>query len=265
MKALSLLVVDDDPFLAMTMASSLKREFPPTTQIRTAHSVREALDWLAKETFHAVIADHELPDGKGIDLMKSLLLHSVSKPHALFLISGADPNEIEVGKFLQAHPEVTFIEKPFRFGDVAKRIRKVLLPEEAKGSDFFGFRLFDLIQAYSLARLSMTLRVIFSDGKMGVVLLREGRMIHAAYGQIEGEEALLFIAEAAEENPGSIRVEQGCMTAKESIQKPTQQVMLDTIRRMDERKRPGASSGGNNNFQTDLDGMIDEAFHPSSG
>lgn len=252
----SILVIDDDPFLASTMALHLKRKFPPGTLIKTANTLMEARSLLAEMRFHAVISDHELPDGRGMDLIRSLLLQR-SHPMVLFLISGVDPDTTDIAKLLREHREVTFIEKPFRFEEVAKRIRDAVLPETGRESSFYGLRLFDLIQAYSLSRLSMTIRVLLPDGKMGVVAVRDGDLIHAAAGGVEGQEALLYMARL---KAGEIRVEEGCFTSKQSITRPTQQILIDTFRILDEEQAPTQPCPKPDDAPEDLDDLFNQAF-----
>ncbi len=235
----TLLVIDDDSFLATTLAFALQRTFPPQTTVRTAESCAEALRLVDAEPFDAVIADDHLPDGRGSDILKHLLSRGGRVP-ILFLISGRNPDELDIGSLLREHPQVTFIEKPFLFHEVAKQIRAAVLPQATTEPHHYGLQMFDLIQAYSLARRSATLRVLLEDGRMGTVAIREGDLIHAVMGPLIGTEALL---EIARNKKGHIRIEEACTTARQTIYLPTEYVLLDTFRLLDEHREAGSSEG----------------------
>lgn len=251
---ISILVVDDDPFLATTLASALKRAFPSETSICVAHSLREAMGFVQQDIpFRVAIVDHELPDGKGADFLKTLVLRR-GRPIALFLVSGADPDQIEIASLLRELPQITFVEKPFRYQELVAKIRDTILPEASTDQHFYGLKLFELIQAYSLSRRSMTIRVLGKDEKMGVVFLREGEMIHATMDRTEGLEALTKLARSRH---GKLRIEEGCFTAKHSIELPTMQALLEVFRRIDEN----AAGKGQVPWATpNPDGILDEVF-----
>ncbi len=236
-RQVTLLVVDDDSFLATTLAFALQRTFPPQTSVRTSASFAESLRLVDAESFDAVIADDHLPDGRGSEILKHLLSRGGRVP-ILFLISGRNPDELDVGSLLRQYPQITFIEKPFLFHEVARQIRASVLPQVTTEPHHYGLQLFDLIQAYGLARRSATLRVLLEDGRMGTVAIREGDLIHAVMGSLIGTEALL---EIARNKKGHIRIEEACTTARQTIYLPTEYVLLDTFRMLDERREAGTS------------------------
>lgn len=251
------LVVDDDPYLARTLASSIKNALPPGSIVNMAHSLDEASKLISQEKFHAIVTDHELPDGKGSDFLRRICGSPKYRGVACFLVSGMDPDEIEVARLLKENPQITFFEKPFKFSTVAEKVRDMILPQTDPESSFYGLRLFELIQAYSLSRRSMTIRMLMPDHKMGVVALNNGDLIHAALGGIEGQDALL---QMARNRVGEIRVEDGCATAKRTIHKPTQQTLIDTFRILDESNSNQKALSEHDTRHDDLNRMIDEAF-----
>lgn len=227
----SILVVDDDPFVAGTIAMQLRNTCPHGTNISIAHRLTDAMAMLSKERFQAVIVDYELPDGHGTDLIRSLL-RTPGKPVAIFLVSGMDPDQIDVAGLLKEHPSVTFIEKPFRFKEVMKKVLEAIQPPTTPEQSFYGLKLFELIQAFALTRKSMTLRVLMPNGRMGMAAIRDGELIHAALDGVEGKDALRNMAR---ERKGHIRLEEGCYTAKTTIFEPTQKTLIDIYRDLDEQ------------------------------
>jgi len=229
-KPIRILVVDDDPFLASTLTFALQRVLPPESQVRTAGTLAETTMFVERERFDGLIVDHSLPDGCGAIFLRSLC--NVNFHHtALFLISGMDPNRIEVAELLRDFPQVTFIEKPFQFEALADLVKKSILPRSSSGEGHYGLELFDLVQAYSLSRKSATLRILFPDGRMGMVAVRDGVLIHAALGSTFGQEALLEIARTGR---GRIRIDGTCTTTRRTVHGPTEHVLLETLRLLDE-------------------------------
>lgn len=60
------LVVDDEPAVLITLSALLADEF----EVKTADGVGAALDALDRSDFHVVVADHGLPDGTGLDVLR---------------------------------------------------------------------------------------------------------------------------------------------------------------------------------------------------
>jgi len=260
-----ILIVESDPFLATTLASALRRVLPAGSTIRTCHTLSEAAEWIEQEVFHAVVVDNELPDGAGRGLIRFLAGQS-NQPLGLFLISGENPDVIQVGQLLLDHPEVRFIEKPFRYAEVARQVRDVVHPPHASDQTFYGLRLFDLVQAFSMARTSVTLRVILPEGKLGTVALRNGTLLHAA---MDGAEGLDALARMATNTCGEIRVDGGCAIAKQTIELPTQQALIEVYRILDEQNGPKPSPNDVSplddpdldfDFATDLESEFDTLF-----
>lgn len=237
-RRLRLLVADDDPFLSTTLVLALQRALPSHTVIRMAHSLSEASSLVGTEAFNAVLVEHNLPDGNGGEFLRTLCLlggHRI----ALFLTSAKDPNLTDVPALLREFPQITFIEKPFLFDAVARQVLQAVEPDSKCGPGHYGLELFDLIQAYSLARKSATLRILLPDGGMGMVAIREGDLVHAALGSAVGQEALLRIAR---HRKGRIRIDETCSTALRTFTIPTGHVLIDTSRLLDEVERQESSS-----------------------
>jgi len=226
-----ILIVEGDPFLATTLASAIRRVLAVESIVCVCSTLQEAMMRVDEEEFHAVVVDNDLSDGKGRGLVRYLARRD-ARPQGLFFLSGEDPDSIQVASLLREHPEIRFIEKPCRYVDVARQVRDVVVPNKRTDQTFYGLRLFDLIQAFSMVRASITLRILLPDGKLGTVSLRDGTLLHAAMEGVEGMEAL---ARMARDGRGEVRVEAGCTTAKHTIELPTQQALIEVFRILDER------------------------------
>ncbi len=91
----SLLVVDDEPDLRALYELTLVRE---GYAVETAGSVGQALDWLGRRRFHAVITDMRLPDGTGLDLLKRLEEAGRREKAIVITAYGSSENAVEALK-----------------------------------------------------------------------------------------------------------------------------------------------------------------------
>lgn len=254
------LVVNENQYAAGTLVSAIRKELPPDTAVRQATDIQGAMDLINAERYHAVVVSQDLPDGKGVTLVRSLLLLS-RKPSGVFLIAGIANGETDVARFIKEHPEVSLIQKPFRYAVVAELVRNSVVPSQSTEQSYYGLRLSELIQAFSLGRRNATIQLIMPDNKLAAIYIDKGELIHAVYGDEEGKSALGRIIESKK---GVIRVEKHCPTAKHTITEPTQHVLIDIYRQMDEERwssTPSTPPAGDLSPDDDLDGIIDDAFN----
>jgi DNA-binding response OmpR family regulator len=119
MSAVTLLLVEDDPNVAGTLASRLTSEGFTVTH---AASVQAARDALAQRRFAAAVLDVGLPDGNGFDVATHL--REVSPQTAmLFLTAYGTPEDRIRGLELGADDYMT---KPFAFRELRLRIQNML-------------------------------------------------------------------------------------------------------------------------------------------
>lgn len=118
--------------------------------------------------------------------------------------------------------------------------------EEARGpsaADGFegevaGLGLTDLLQLNAQSRFSGCFR-IRNQGSLGLIFFREGNVVHAELDGRIGEEAFQAILAWP---AGRFSVEPNVVTARRTIQKSCEHLLLDAHRQMDERRaREGAA------------------------
>lgn len=197
--------------------------------LHCVQSVAAARKALQNRRPQAVLIDHDMKAG-GLASFARVALRVGLRAPAVFVIGAPNP---ELVALLRDQPEMHFIERPFRPEVAARRIRSVLQPDRDSDQSFHGLRLCELIQAFSLSRRDATLNVLTPDGMMGSVSIRAGRLVHVAFGDAEGMDALMLLVERKK---GEIRIAPDCLTAKRTIDKPTQQVLLEVYRRIDEAR-----------------------------
>lgn len=113
-RALSILVVDDEPSLRRLMRRAL---VGTSTIVVEAASAAEALERCREHAFSAVISDVRMPGMSGIDLVGELGRLYPGLP--VIVVSGSD--EVETRRAALAAGAYDFLPKPFRLMDLAYR------------------------------------------------------------------------------------------------------------------------------------------------
>jgi len=237
---LSLLLCTGSLQESMSLKTTLGTHLPPDTGIITAASITDARDLLsdADRYFDAALLEWETSDGSGRELLP--LLHARCKatgrqsPSVFMIVDTTNGASNDILRTLDRFPDLALVEKPYFAGDLASAILEALLPHTSDGHGYYGLRLIDLIQAYTLPRRSATLRLITRDGQIGLVSIREGQIVHAAIGGEQGIEALDLMMDI---HDARIRLDKGCTTALRSIRISTEQALLHVARLSDERIR----------------------------
>ena len=101
-----------------------------------------------------------------------------------------------------------------------------------------GLGLSDLIQLNAANRFSGCFRVRFDD-RVGLIFFRDGDVVHAEQDGKVGEEAFCDILEWPR---GTFDAEPNVVTARRTIQKKCEHLLLDAHRVIDERRARGGAS-----------------------
>lgn len=117
-------------------------------------------------------------------------------------------------------------------------------PDDAHGRSADGFEgevaglgLSDLLQLNARNRFSGCFRIRHDEG-LGLIFFRDGEIVHAELGGKIGEEAVWDILEW---QTGRFAVEPNVVTARRSIHKGVEHLLLDAHRVIDERRVSGRS------------------------
>ncbi|MEW6544921.1 MAG: sigma-54 dependent transcriptional regulator [Nitrospirota bacterium] len=122
MKAPSVLIVDDEPLMRLSMLDALREV---GYEVRAAATGHEGHDLLSKETFDIVITDLRLPGSDGLDLLQTCKQRSPRTEVIVITAHGSVETAIEAMK-LGAYDYIT---KPFSMDElllIVDRVSKVL-------------------------------------------------------------------------------------------------------------------------------------------
>ena len=125
------LLVEDDPMIARTLAMSLPYRGFSVSSVQT---LKEGLQASAVRRFDIILIDLQLPDGSGYDLCQSLKERSPDTP-VLIITARTDEKSAVHSLTLGADDH---IRKPFGLDELTARMSR-LLREEATASDPISF------------------------------------------------------------------------------------------------------------------------------
>jgi hypothetical protein len=106
-------------------------------------------------------------------------------------------------------------------------------PKSAFAGSVSEFRLGELLQALERARKTGRLDVVCSEGR-GEIWFESGKVVRAALGQLANEEAVYRMLEL---DSGFFEFESGPCEARDEIQVPTNNLIMEGFRRIDEAAR----------------------------
>ncbi|RLB04761.1 MAG: hypothetical protein DRG50_08345 [Deltaproteobacteria bacterium] len=220
------LVVDDEETLTWSMTKTLAKD-KDKYELIIANTGKEALQAMQEDHIDVVVTDVRMPDINGLELLTKI---REKYPWTKVIIMTAYGSS-EVQKEATKRGSYYYIEKPFEISDIRALILKAL--EEKKGG-FVGqvldLQLVDIIQMGCLGRFTMSLAVSRGDEE-GLIYFKNGEIVHAEIGDLEGEEALYTMLGWKE---GRFTSQMGITAPKETITDRWEHLLLEGMRRRDE-------------------------------
>ena len=124
-----ILVVDDDVAILDCIRMSIKKDIP--CQITTTSDSLEALELLKNNVYNVVIADINMPNLSGFQLLEFISTISPNTP--VILITGStEPEKLRVAIQLGAHD---ILRKPFELSDLHMAINNALQKNAGSGKE----------------------------------------------------------------------------------------------------------------------------------
>jgi hypothetical protein len=119
-------------------------------------------------------------------------------------------------------------------------LRDLLRVLTVSATDLLGLELSDLIQLYAEKRVPKTIRVC-GNGVIGSLYLRDGNIVHV--DTMDEDEGMSAFTRIFRVKSPEIRVHNGCLTDKSSLNMPAMSALLEGARVTDEDDRDGAANG----------------------
>ncbi|WP_240194432.1 response regulator [Desulfopila inferna] len=225
------LIVDDEEDMLWMLQRNLDNGIP-NIETFTAQSGNEALNILNETAVSLVITDINMPGMSGLELLTEV---STKWKDTKVIIMTAYPSNAFANK-AKKDGAVQFVEKPFDINEMREIVENVL-EEGGSGQTNGGIALLDIIQFNGLAKSTSALKIT-AGGKEGMIFFKEGKVIHAMFGNDTGETAFFNIIETEGAELQSVN---GVDPPLVSMGKSVESLMLEAAVMKDEAKSKTAS------------------------
>jgi CheY-like chemotaxis protein len=237
----SLLLVDGDTRSLRVLEVSLRKAGFTVT---TAVSVLDALDKLELHAPDLIISETTFSDGDGFELRRRVRATAdwSEIPFIFLTAEGALENKIR-GLELGVDDYLT---KPIYIREIVTRINILLqkrqrtrFEERRDGRTRFAGRVADMpvvdvIQTIEISRKSGVIQFVDDRGRQAAIYFRDGRVIDAEAGALQGEDAVYRLLTWSE---GEFEVVFRTVRRREVIAMSSQGLLMEGMRRLDEWSR----------------------------
>jgi CheY-like chemotaxis protein len=234
------LFVDDDATFLTTLTNLLKQISKAHWAFRTATNAAQALEHLKAQPVDIVVLDIEMPVMDGIEFLR--LLRRTNPGQRVVMLSArldeaSRKTTMELGASL-------FLEKPST-ADGFKGLFAALdvLASSAPQSGFRGVMqvgLQDVVQMECLGRKSSII-AIATENRRGQIFIREGEIIHALFGKLQGEMALYGLLGLS---GGEFTVQPFTEPERQTISGQYEFLLMEAARLRDENSLDSPKPGG---------------------
>ncbi|MEO8704790.1 MAG: DUF4388 domain-containing protein [Kofleriaceae bacterium] len=237
----SLLLVDGDTRSMRVLEVSLRKA---GFSVTTAVSVQDALDKLELDAPELIISETTFPDGDGFELRRRVRGRPEWEaiPFIFLTAEAAIENKIR-GLELGVDDYLT---KPIYIKEIVTRInillqkrQRVRFEERRDGRTRFAGRVTDMpvvdvIQTIEISRKSGVIQFVGDRGRQAAIYFRDGRVIDAEAGALQGEDAVYRLLTWSE---GEFEVVFRTVRRREVIATSSQGLLMEGMRRLDEWSR----------------------------
>jgi len=244
-----ILIVDDDEQTCKVLSSVLE---VAGYQTDCALDGQEALQKLDEVRFDLVISDIFMPHLNGIELLKKIKESMLTEN--VIMMTGRGNHELRQESLRRG--AIQFLEKPIQPKVLIELVNRCL--HQGFNGQVSEISLFDLTQVLAFGKKTVVLEVQ-EGAKVGQIYFENGELIHAETSNHVGEQALY---ECLSWDSGSFREHEFKGPIQRSIEKPTQQLLLEAVKRVDEMNARGkakqVSSSNKEDIKSRLKPLVDK-------
>jgi DNA-binding response OmpR family regulator len=237
----SLLLVDGDTRSLRVLEVSLRKA---GFMVTAATSVQDAFDKLELHAPDLIISETAFPDGDGFELRRRVrATPEWSEIPFIFLTAEAAIENKIRGLELGVDD---YLIKPIYIKEIVTRInillqkrQRVRFEERRDGRTRFAGRVqdmpvVDVIQTIEISRKSGVIQFVGERGRQAAIYFRDGRVIDAEAGSLQGEDAVYRLLTWGE---GEFEVVFRTVRRREVIAMSSQALLMEGMRRLDEWSR----------------------------
>jgi CheY-like chemotaxis protein len=234
------LVLDDDRATLALVAQAIRFEMPDAVVLGVP-SLAAARILLERYEFDLFILDIHLPDGSGIDFLYEI---QIRKPDAAVIMVTGEPLP-EHRDQAMAFGVLNFIEKPINprsLGALVRTQREKIQGVSPTGDTaFFSASLtklttLDIIQLKCLGHATVVLDFIARDHRAGRVYFKDGEIIHAEVGPLQGVDAF---NEIVSWRGGQVVEVKDAPESERTIHGDWQNLLMHAVQWADEQRQGG--------------------------
>ncbi|MCH9682548.1 MAG: response regulator, partial [Deltaproteobacteria bacterium] len=178
----SILIVDDEPVFARTLADGLTAELPGV-EVKIAYHGAAALDVLLREPIDLVLTDVSMPVMDGMTLVAQMVSHQLHVP--VIMVTAFGTRDIELDA--RQHGVTSVIDKPIDFPMLVQTCAGSLRARDRAAMT--GVTLAGLLQLLEMERRTCRLYIV-GNGQRGVVDMAEGKLVGCTVEELRGLDAL---------------------------------------------------------------------------
>ncbi|MCA9741153.1 response regulator [candidate division KSB1 bacterium] len=184
----AILIVDDEEDLTWSISRYFRRS-DDLFETFCVSSGDQALEFMQKNHVDLLITDVKMPGISGLELVNIVLKKYPRMKVIMMTAYGSD----EVQTRLDTAQPIFFVEKPFELLLLRETVYTALnIPEQNIRNSLLNTRIKEII-AFT-CKAGKTSQLTFHRGiSQGVVYFKQGEIVHAECGELEGENALFNI------------------------------------------------------------------------
>jgi len=222
----SVLFVDDDKEMLQALKEGLEK-YRATFSVVLAEDGADAVRKLKNNKISLIVTDLKMPNMDGF----SLLAHVMEKYPEIPVIIITGYSTSEMKRLAQEGGAVGYISKPFLIEDLAKQIMKTLR-KESDGGTLHGVSSGMFLQLMEMEERTCTIRLTDrGTGKDGVLFFRDGTLLDARVGDLQGIDAAYVIFSWEEV---TLSIQNECLQKDNKINSDLQPIILEAMRLKDE-------------------------------
>ena len=227
----NVLLVDDDTEMLHALKEGFKR-YQESFAVLLAEDGLKALEVLKQHIISLVVTDLKMPNMDGFELLAHIMQYYPDIP--VIIITGYSTPEME--QLAREGGAVGYIAKPFLIENLARQILTTLR-KESEGGTLHNISSGMFLQLIEMEQKTCTIRLEEkTGGNKGILFFSDGELFDARANNIQGEAAAheIFSWDAV-----NLSIQNGCALKENKIQSDLQPLILEAMRRKDEKALEG--------------------------
>lgn len=218
--------------LRRSMVRALQKD--ERLEVMSAGNVSTARALIFAHRPRVVISDLSLPDGTGLEVVQAMDEIGLFVP--VILVTAY---MVRFKAMIPRRSQIEVHEKPLPIEKLRRRV-EAALDQPQSTPDLTPFTVADYIQLAELGRRSVVINVTEADGREGEIIVIKGQAWWARDSRGDGEAAfrrLVLAGGLGEDSPLAQCRPLANEAAPRNIHQPMQELLLDSVRELDERTR----------------------------